>query len=410
MPQALAAIKSIPIMKRLPITALLAIFFGWLLWSVSVRQAALFAVGIGLGAVLAGKRFGFTTGWRMLVEEKDGSGIFGQLLLLALAAALAMPLLGHFPELTAALGPPSISLLVGAFVFGLCMQIADGCGSGTLYKAGMGIPMNTAILPMFALGSFLGSMHLGWWLDLGRMPAVGLVSTWGWAPALGATLAALLVIGLGLGNTAPVGLVTEWGWAPALIATLAALAVVAAGVALYVKKANATLNRPAKPLLVRKWLVGAVLLAVLATLNLIIAGQPWGVVYGFGLWAAKVANATGAIDLASNWFWSQPGNAARLHETVLLDVTSITNIGILGGALWIAAGKPAAAKALTGTQWIVALVAGLVLGYSSRLAFGCNVGAMLSGISTGSIHGWIWVPLAFAGTIFGLRIRRHFGF
>ncbi|PIG09967.1 hypothetical protein CLU84_2938 [Comamonas sp. 26] len=378
MHQALEAIKSIPRMKRLPITALLAIFFGWLLWSVSVRQAALFAVGIGLGAVLAGKRFGFTTGWRMLVEEKDGSGIFGQLLLLALAAALAMPLLGHFPELTAALGPPSISLLVGAFVFGLCMQIADGCGSGTLYKAGMGIPMNTAILPLFAIGSFMGSLHLGWWLDLG--------------------------------NTAPVGLVTEWGWAPALIATLAALAVVAAGVALYVKKANATLNRPAKPLLVRKWLVGAVLLAVLATLNLIIAGQPWGVVYGFGLWAAKVANATGAIDLASNWFWSQPGNAARLHETVLLDVTSITNIGILGGALWIAAGKPATAKALTGTQWVVALVAGLVLGYSSRLAFGCNVGAMLSGISTGSIHGWIWVPLAFAGTIFGLRIRRHFGF
>ena len=56
------------------------------------------------------------------------------------------------------------------------------------------------------------------------------------------------------------------------------------------------------------------------------------------------------------------------------------------------------------------LIAGLVLGYSSRLAFGCNVGAMFSGISTGSIHGWIWVPLAFAGTILGLRIRRHFGF
>ena len=365
-------------MKRLPITAVLAVFFGWLLWSVSVRQAALFLIGIGLGAVLAGQRFGFTTGWRMLVEEKDASGVFGQLLLLALAAAMAMPLLGHFPELTAALGPPSISLLVGAFVFGLCMQIADGCGSGTLYKAGMGIPMNTAILPLFATGSFLGSMHLGWWLDLG--------------------------------NTAPVGLVTEWGWAPALGATLAALAVVAMGVAWYARRANAALGRAPKPLFVRKWLVGAVLLAVFATLNLVIAGQPWGVVYGFGLWAAKVANATGAADLASNWFWSQPGNAARLHETVLLDVTSITNIGILGGALWIAAGKPAAAKALTGTQWMVALVAGLVLGYSSRLAFGCNVGAMFSGISTGSIHGWIWVPLAFMGTIFGLRIRRHFGF
>ncbi len=356
----------------------MAVFFAWLLWTVSVRQAALFAVGIGLGAVLAGQRFGFTTGWRLLIEEKDASGVFGQLLLLALAAALAMPLLGSFPELTAALGPPSISLLIGAFVFGLCMQIADGCGSGTLYKAGMGIPMNAAILPMFAIGSFVGSMHLGWWLELGRVQPVGLVSRWGWPAALGATLLAL--------------------------------ALVAVGVRWYVGQANARLQRATQPLWQRKWVVGAVLLAILATANLVIAGQPWGVVYGFGLWAAKVASATGAVDLAQNWFWSQPGNAARLQETVLLDVTSITNIGILAGALWVAANKPPSAKALTGTQWVVALVAGLVLGYSSRLAFGCNVGAMLSGISTGSIHGWIWVPLAFAGTIFGLRIRRRFGF
>lgn len=365
-------------MKRLPLALVMAAFFGWLLWSVSLRQAALFAVGIGLGAVLAGKRFGFTTGWRMLVENKDPSGVFGQLLLLALAAAMAMPLLGHFPELTAALGPPSISLLVGAFVFGLCMQIADGCGSGTLYKAGMGIPMNTAILPMFAIGSFVGSLHLGWWLDLGR--------------------------------TAPVGLVSAWGWDVALAATLGGLALVAASVSFYCKRANLKAGITPKPIFVRKWVVGAVLLALLATANLLIAGQPWGVVYGFGLWAAKVANSTGAVDLANNWFWSQPGNAARLSESVLLDVTSITNIGILAGALWVSAGSPASAKPLTGTQWVVALVAGLVLGYSSRLAFGCNVGAMFSGISTGSIHGWIWVPLAFAGTIFGLRIRRHFGF
>ncbi|MEG0920725.1 MAG: YeeE/YedE thiosulfate transporter family protein [Comamonas sp.] len=364
-------------MKRLPLSVLIAAFFSWLLWTVSVRQAALFAVGIGLGAILAGQRFGFTTGWRMLVEDKDPRGVFGQLLLLALAAAMAMPLLGHYPELTAALGPPSISLLVGAFVFGLCMQIADGCGSGTLYKAGMGIPMNTAILPMFAIGSFLGSLHLGWWLELGRVPAVGLVSAWGWAPALVATLLALLVIAL--------------------------------GVKAYCARTNAARGHDAPAVWQRKWVMGAIGLAIFATLNLIIAGQPWGVVYGFGLWAAKVANA-GGMDLAQNWFWSQPGNAQRLQETALLDITSITNIGILAGALWVAAGKPAAAKALTGTQWIVALIAGLVLGYSSRLAFGCNVGAMLSGISTGSIHGWIWVPLAFVGTIYGLRIRRHFGF
>jgi len=238
--------------------------------------------------------------------------------------------------------------------------------------------MNAAILPLFALGSFLGSLHLGFWLDLGRVQ--------------------------------PVGLVNQFGWVQALLITLAALALAAVAVRWYVGRASQAAGQAPKPLLVRKWMLGAVLLALLATANLLIAGQPWGVVYGFGLWAAKLAQATDAADLAGNWFWSQGGNAARLQETVLMDVTSITNIGILGGALWVSAGKATTAKPLNGTQWAVALVAGLALGYSSRLAFGCNVGAMLSGISTGSIHGWIWVPLAFAGTIFGLRIRRHFGF
>jgi hypothetical protein len=164
----------------------------------------------------------------------------------------------------------------------------------------------------------------------------------------------------------------------------------------------------------RRWAWGAAALAVLATLNLVIAGQPWGVVYGFGLWGAKLAQATGLFEPAANVFWSQAGHAQRLTESVLLDVTSITNIGILGGALWVSARSPASSKPLTRSQWVVGLVAGFVMGYSSRLAFGCNIGAMLGamlgGISTGSLHGWIWVPMAFAGTLIGLRVRRHFQF
>jgi hypothetical protein len=35
---------------------------------------------------------------------------------------------------------------------------------------------------------------------------------------------------------------------------------------------------------------------------------------------------------------------------------------------------------------------------------------MLSGISTGSLHGWIWVFMAFAGSLVGVRVRRHYGF
>ena len=152
------------------------------------------------------------------------------------------------------------------------------------------------------------------------------------------------------------------------------------------------------------------MIALFAALNLFIAGQPWGVVYGFGLWGATVATALGMFEPTQNAFWSDPGHAARLHQTLLLDVTSITNIGILAGALWVAPKRPQDARPLTSAQWTIGLLAGFVLGYSSRLAFGCNVGAMVSGISTGSLHGWIWVPMAFMGTLIGIRVRRRFGF
>lgn len=361
-------------MSRIPLSLAIALCALALAWFVSLRQSALFLVGLGMGGILAGARFGFTTGWRRLIEQRDASGVMAQIGLLAVAAAISMPLLALFPgDLMAALGPPSISLLVGAFVFGAAMQIADGCGSGTLYKAGMGIPLNMAILPMFVLGSFLGSAHLDRWLSLGATAPVGLVNEVGATGAFGLTLVGLAAAG---------ALALAWS------------------------------QRGVEPgrLLDRRLLIGGVGLAVLAALNLLIAGQPWGVVYGFGLWGAKLATSAGVFDPTANAFWSQPGNFQSLSQTVFLDVTTITNLGILAGALWISARKSTAAKPMTAQQWVIGLIAGFLLGYSSRLAFGCNVGAMVSGISTGSVHGWIWVVMAFCGSLIGVRMRRRFSF
>lgn len=359
-------------MNRVPLAALVAVFFVGLAWFVSARQALLLLVGVGLGSVLASTRFSFTTGWRRLILSRDPRSVIAQLTLLAAAAAVSMPLLARFPtELNAALGPPSISLLIGAFVFGLTMQIADGCGSGTLYKAGLGVPLNMTILPLFALGSFMGSAQMDWWLALGNVNPIGLVQLYGPIKAFGITCLGLIVLALA--------------------------ALIWSG-----KKT---------PWFDRRLQIGAIALALLMGLNLIIAGQPWGIVYGFGLWAAKIATASGFFNPSHNWFWSQPDNSQILSQFVLLDVTSITNIGVLAGALLVSAGKPPArAPRLTPTQWAVGLVAGFIMGYSSRLAFGCNVGAVFSGISTGSLHGWIWVPMAFCGTLIGVRLRRYLNF
>ncbi|MFN0302205.1 MAG: YeeE/YedE thiosulfate transporter family protein [Burkholderiales bacterium] len=100
-----------------------------------------------------------------------------------------------------------------------------------------------------------------------------------------------------------------------------------------------------------------------------------------------------------------------MGQSLLLDVTSITYIDIPGCTLWVAARQADVhANPLNGSRWAVRLSAGFVMGYSSRLEFGCNIGAMLTGISNGSLHGWIWVPMAIAGTLIGIRMRRQFSF
>src|SRR5699024_10222610 len=77
--------------RRTLLTLIILAFVGFLAWSVSLRQALLLLVGLGMGMTLAGARFGFTTAWRTFIERRDPSGILAQLLLLGLAAVLCMP-------------------------------------------------------------------------------------------------------------------------------------------------------------------------------------------------------------------------------------------------------------------------------------------------------------------------------
>jgi hypothetical protein len=341
-------------------------------WLVGLRQGFLFLIGIGYGAVLAGVSFGFTTGWRVWIRDHDPTGFLAQFVAIALAMVVSIPLIAGHPELSGAVAPLSVSLVIGAFVFGLAMQIADGCGSGTLYKAGLGNAFSLAVLPGFVAGSFFGALHLDRWLALGSLPPVALQDHLGAWGAVALQLAVLAAFG-------------SWLW----------------------RRRRSTQTRWRG----RGVYLGAVLLALFAVLNLIVAGQPWGIVYGLGLWGAKIASALG-MDLTANAFWGRAAQQAHIHAPVLTDVTSITNFGLLAGAMIAATWRGNACpppEAQRASQWIAAIVAGLALGYSSRLAFGCNVGAYFSGISTGSVHGWVWLVAAFGGSLLGVRLRAWLG-
>lgn len=341
-------------------------------WLVGWRQGLLWALGVGFGIALSGAAFGFTTGWRVWITRRDPTGMWAQFLGIAVAMLLSIPLLGAHPELQGADGPLSISLIVGSFLFGAAMQVADGCGSGTLYKAGLGHPVSLAVLPAFVAGSFLGASQLPAWLALGALPPVSLPQRFG----VGATLT---------GQLGALGVLAAWLW----------------------------LRRD--PNCVRQWTgsavwIAAIALGLLGAANLVVAGQPWGIVYGLGLWGAKIIQALG-VDLSHNAFWGLPAQQAQLHATLLADNTSITDLGMLFGAMIPALrnGRACPRVALPRRGWVGSVLAGLVLGYTSRLAFGCNVGAYFSGIATGSLHGWVWFACAFAGSVLGVRVRQRLG-
>ena len=369
-----------------------------------LRQGLLALLGIGFGAVLQGARFGFTTGWRDLIERRDPQGLWAQMLLMVLAAALTLPLLaGSGGELVGAVAPLTISLVLGAFLFGAAMQLADGCGSGTLYKAGAGSPLSFVVLPTFAFGSFLGASHQPAWIEFGGLPAVDLLA-FGWPTALAITVAACGLVAWLAGRAARSA---KQGVAPGSAAPATPQAVaqqlVRAGTASFV--ASAAPRQAVR--WARRWWLGALLLAVLYLLHLVVAGQPWGIVYGMGVWGAKAVAALG-WDLSADAFWGVAPHAQRLVDPILADVTSVTNIGLIYGAIAASRWNGAADFSLpSGKRLIAAAIAGLVMGYSARMAFGCNVGAYLGGIASASVHGWVWFALAFAGSIVGVRIRRR---
>src|SRR5947208_15628647 len=94
---------------------------------VSWRHAALFLVGGAAGVVLYHAAFGFTSAWRQLIAERRSEGLRAQMLMLAAASLVFIPALGsgHLfgQAVRGSVSPVGVSVAVGAFLFGVGMQI-----------------------------------------------------------------------------------------------------------------------------------------------------------------------------------------------------------------------------------------------------------------------------------------------
>lgn len=363
----------------------------WLWGVVSPRQGLLFLIGGAMGVTLYHAAFGFTGGWRAMVRDRRGRSLRAQMLMVAAASIVILPMVqaGSFmgQPLAGAIAPVGVSVLVGAALFGAGMQLGGGCGSGTLFTVGGGSARMVVTLVFFCIGALVGTAHLGWWMALPSLGEIGLGARLGTPGAVALTLAGLAMVALA---SMLVEIHRHGRIEPAVAPPCGGIA---------------RLLRGPWPIF-----AGGLILAALNIATLMTAGHTWSITYAFGLWGAKAAQI-GGLDVASWPFWTTPFSARALARPVWFDTTSVMDFGIILGAALAAglANRFAPRVDLSPGSLAAAVIGGLMLGYGARLGFGCNIGALFSGIASGSLHGWLWFASAFAGTIIGIRLRPLFG-
>jgi uncharacterized membrane protein YedE/YeeE len=379
--------------KAISVVVLIGLAAWWLYQTISAKQSWVLIFGVVLGFTLSRAAFGFTTAWRNFISMGRGKGLRAQMVMLAISVCLFFPALAggelFGSPVSGFLRPLGLSVIFGAFIFGVGMQLGNGCASGNLYHVGEGQMRAVPSMIGFMIGALWATADYEWWTSLPQL--------------------------------APVSTIEILGPLWAIIANLAVFALIAYLTVFIERRRHGQLEQEENSgsgsllhkLISGPWpyIWGAVVLALMNFATLALIGRPWTVALAYPLWGAKVAQWF-EMDLDFDFwiYWLQPGRETALQESLLMDVTTVMNVGIIFGAIMaaVAAKKFTFEWRLPWQHWLAASIGGLMLGYGATIAYGCNIGAYFGGIVSGSLHGWLWLVAAFLGSWVGTGLRPLF--
>lgn len=152
------------------------------------------------------------------------------------------------------------------------------------------------------------------------------------------------------------------------------------------------------------YVAGAILLAIFNIAIFVINGKPWGVTSTFAFWGAWIFKALGGHP--ESWVYFQGSSGETLAKGFASHTGSMMNLGIIIGALLasLLASEFKIKKIKSGKQVVAAIIGGLLMGYGARISFGCNIGALFSGIASMSLHGWQYLIFIFLGAWTGSKL------
>lgn len=397
---------------------LFLVWFGFHLNGQSVKLSFSLLAGFLLGYSLTRSRFGFAGGVKRIYVRGEGSLskalIFGFVMLTIIygVAQWVAASKGAVPSYLAKAGQAiipgtqnvymaNLGTVAGAFIFGVGMIIAGGCASGTLADLGEGEGHAMIAFPMFILGTIPGH-YLRAVID--RNP-IGKVGVKAYLPDYFGYLGAILVTCLGL----------------------LLLYVV---VRLYERKRKAertyleptsdyedfekeltdTVETPSMAwsvyhkLFVERWsfVTGATVLGIVSTALFIFNGKAWGVTSAFTNIAVWFLGLFG-IHFGDKSFDSV---YKGIEHGILSNSGVILDIGIILGsfAAFLLAGRFKLSLKFNSKNAMLFAFGGLCMGFGSRLAKGCNIGALYSSLPNLSISAWVFLLFISLGAVFSLKV------
>lgn len=341
----------------------------------------LILIGALLGASLNYFQFGFSSSFRSFITEKRTAGMRSIIWLLAIAILLFAPLLAlqawHEQTFTGFIRPLSLAIPLGAFIFGIGMQIGCGCTSGTLNRVGQLQAMSFSTLLFMIIGGSLAAMTFADW---NQLPVFE-----------------------------PFAFQRQFGWALGLLIQLLLLAFLY----LLLKRLEQRHHQDYQPLIAKQhflkthpFLAAAISLAFLNASLLFISGTPWSISSVFPYWGTSLIDLFG---LSIDWtFWDYTmENSTRMNQGLFENTVSLTTIGVILGAFIASLIHPRIKVKISAKALAASMIGGTIMGFGAVMASGCNIGAFFSGIASGSLHGWIWLVFALFGNMLGLMIRKQ---
>jgi len=312
--------------------------------------------------------------------------------------------------------PINIGLMLGGFLFGFGMSISVCCASGVLTDLPQALPRAFTTLIFFMVGTFIGFpvQYTANWVQKSW------VSTYIGYRTMGGVFLPDLFQGDGFE-----------GYLGALIAFGALCLFIAFLANYYEKRKKMTgqysgleiekVQENLEPMDLKKfklfstdtyyhlfekpWTLkqGAIALAIIVTLMMGITGYGWGVSRAYGIWFGKILMLFGISAEAIAEFAKV---SAETFATPFFEhQTSVQNFGILVGAIiyLLTAGRFmeffSSELNITKKQGLMYALGGLSMGFGTRVAQGCNVGALFTPISNFSLSGWVFLIFMIIGGI-----------